>query len=216
MKTDETTRPFVVTIGRQFGSGGRVLGRLLAERLGIEFFDKELLLQAARKSGVIPQLYEHKDERMPSVLGGGISFTMGLIHSAPWTGQTSVSDESMQCAIADTIRDLAASRSCVIVGRTADYVLRDNHRCINVFVHAPEPECIKRVMQRGDCATEADARAMCRKINKLRAAYYNFYTDKRWGHSSSYHLTVDSSLMPMERLADFIAGYVKILTTEND
>ena len=209
MKTGDSTSPFVITIGRQFGSGGRVLGKLLAEHLGIEFFDKELLLQAARKSGVIPQLYEHKDERMPSVLGGGIPFTMGLINSAPWTASTSVSDESMQCAIADTIRDLAASRNCVIVGRTADYVLRDNPRCVNVFIHAAEAECIKRVMQRGECASEADARAMCRKINKFRAAYYNFYTDKRWGHSSSYHLTVDSASLPMKHLANFIAGYVR-------
>lgn len=202
--------PFVITIGRQFGSGGRVLGKLLAERLGIEFFDKELLLEAARKSGVIPELYEHKDERMPSVLGGGISFAMGLINQAPWAGHTSVSDESMQVAIADTIRELAARESCVIVGRTADYVLRDHPRCINIFVHAPEQDCVKRVMERGDCASEAEAKARCRKINKIRSGYYNFYTDKRWGHSTSYHLTVDSSSMPMEQLADFVARFVEL------
>ncbi len=202
--------PLVITIGRQFGSGGRVLGKLLAERLGIEFFDKELLLEAARKSGVLPELYEHKDERMPSVFGGGISFGMGLINQSPWAGNTSISDESMQCAIADTIRDLAATRSCVIVGRTADYVLRDHPRCINVFVHAPEEACVRRVMERGDCATEAEAKARCRKVNKLRAGYYNFYTDKRWGHSTSYHLTVDSSTLPMDALADLIATYVKL------
>ncbi len=205
-----TDSPIVITIGRQFGSGGRVLGKLLAQRLGIEFYDKELLLEAARKAGVIPEIYERKDERMPSVLGGGISFAMGLINQAPWAGTTSISDESMQNAIADTIRDLASKHSCVIVGRTADYVLRDNPRCINIFVHAPEQECIRRVMERADCATEAEAKAKCRKINKLRAGYYNFYTDKRWGNSTSYHLTVDSSSLPMPDLADFIASYVKL------
>jgi len=71
--------PFVITVGRQFGSGGRELGRLIADRLGIEFFDKKLLLQAARKSGVLPEIYEHKDERMPSILTGGLSFAMGMM-----------------------------------------------------------------------------------------------------------------------------------------
>lgn len=203
----------VVTIGRQFGSGGRVLARMVADRLGYEFYDKKLLLEAARGSGMIPELFEHKDERITSMFGGGISFGMGLIN-APWATGNSVSDESIQCAIADTIRRVASERDCVIVGRTADYVLRDHPRCVNVFVHAPEDACVARVMERGDRNSESEARAMCRKVNKLRSSYYNFYTDKRWGHSTSYHLCVDSSSMSMERLADLVADYVRNFTSD--
>lgn len=203
-----TSTPLVITVGRQFGSGGRILGKKLADRLGIEFFDKELLLQAARRAGVIPEIYERKDERSPSVFGAGINFTMGLIQHSPWTSATAVSDQSMQTAIADTIRSLAAEKSCVIVGRTADYVLRDHPRCVNIFVHAPEDECVKRVRERADSATDDEARAMCRKINRLRSKYYNFYTDKEWGHSTSYDLTVDSSAMDMDSLTELVAQFV--------
>ena len=108
------------------------------------------------------------------------------------------------------IRELGATRNCVIVGRTADYVLRDHPRCINIFVSAPEDECVRRLMARGDKATEAEARTMVRKVNKIRSSYYNFYTDREWGMASTYDLTVNSALMPMERLADFVASYVRL------
>lgn len=202
--------PFIVTVGRQFGSGGRILGQLLAQELSIEFYDKKLLLEAARHSGVLPEIYEHKDERMPSILSGAFPFTTGVLGTSTWVGTTVLSDERMQQAIADVIRDLAQTTSCVIVGRTADYVLRHNPRVTNIFVHAPEAVCVQRVLERGDCHSEADARAMCRKINKLRSSYYNFYTDRKWGHSTTYHLTVDSTSLPMEQLARLVAQYVSL------
>ena len=197
---------YVITIGRQMGSGGRELGQRLAELLGIEFYDKKLLADAALKAGLVPEMMERDDERTPSVLSGafgagfGLAFASGLF----------VGDDAVYRAQSEVIRELGATKSCVIVGRTADYVLRDHPRCINIFVHAPEEDCIKRLIQRGDKTCEAEARAMIRKINKIRAGYYNFYTDRTWGAASTYDLTVNSALLPMPRLAQFLADYVRL------
>ncbi len=200
---------FVVTVGRQMGSGGRELGRKLAERLCIEFYDKKLLLDAARKSGLVPEIFERDDERSPSLFAGGFSMGMGLFGGGHNFTGGYVCDDAVYRAQSDVIRELGNTKSCVIVGRTADYVLREHPRCINIFVHAPEEVCIRRLLSRGDKTSESEARAMCRKINKLRASYYNFYTDRTWGAASTYDLTIDSSLLPMDEIADMVADYVR-------
>lgn len=199
-------QPYVIAIGRQMGSGGRELGRLLAERLNIDFYDKKLLADAAKSSGLIAHTLEQSDERTPSFL----SNVFGSAFGQPITNVGSYSyDDTAYRAVSDTIRTLGDTKSCVIVGRTADYVLRNHPRCVSIFVHAPEDACIKRVMARGDKATEADARALVRKTNKLRASYYEFYTDKPWGAASTYDLTVNSSLLPLPDLADLLATYIR-------
>jgi cytidylate kinase len=205
-----TMSNFVITIGRQFGSGGRELGAKIAEILGIEFYDKKLLMQAAQESGLTPDMLERNDERSPGIFSGATPFSLGLIGSSPFAGAGMVGDDAVYRAQTDVIRHLGDTRSCVIVGRTADYVLRDHPRCINVFVHAPEEECVKRILRRGDRTTAAEARAMCRKINKLRASYYNFYTDRQWGAAATYDVTVDSSLTPMDTLAHWLVDYVHL------
>lgn len=198
---------FIVTIGRQMGSGGREIGRKLAELLGVEFYDKRLLLDAAKKSGLLPEILERDDERSPSLFGG----TM-LGYSLLGLGQMSgyIGDDSVYRAQSDMIRELGATKSCVIVGRTADYVLREHPRCINIFIHAPESQCVKRLMNRGERASESEARALVRKINKLRAGYYNFYTDRSWGAATTYDLTVNSAMMPTDALAALLADYVRL------
>lgn len=206
----EEKKNFVVTIGRQFGSGGRALGRKLAERLGIKYYDKELLIEAARRAGMSEEFFEKRDERFPSFINGIFSFAFGYNAVNCYSGSTSISDDSIYKAQSDFIRSLAENDSCVIVGRTADYVLRDHPRVVNVFVHAPEEECVKRIMSRGDKdVTSADkARSKARRINKLRANYYNFYTDKTWGAASSYDLTFDTSRLPVDEIAEVIADYI--------
>lgn len=205
----ENDKNFVITIGRQFGSGGRVLGRLLADRLGIEFYDKKLLAEAAERSGVNAEFFEKADEKAPSFLSGLFSFSFGYNPVPCYSGSTSISDDSIYKAQSDFITTLAAKNSCIIVGRSADYVLRDHPRCVNLFVHAPIEDCVARILKRGDKTTPEQARIMAEKINKLRANYYNFYTDKTWGDAASYDLTFDSSLLPMEDIADIVVDYVK-------
>lgn len=199
---------YVITIGRQFGSGGRELGRRLAERLGIKYYDKELLLEAARKAGVNPEFFERSDERFPSFLSGLFSFALGYSSFNLYAGSSSISDEQIYKAQSDFIRSLGIETSCVIVGRTADYVLRDHPHLISIFVHAPVEECVRRIMRRGDFDSPDKARSHAAKVNRLRADYYNFYTDRTWGAAASYNLTVDTSLMTMDELVDFLADYV--------
>lgn len=206
------SKPFVITIGRQFGSGGRAIGRLLAERLGINFYDKELLAEAARRSGVGLEFFEKHDERQPSMFSGVFSFAMGTVPLGYYAGISSISDDGIYRAYSELIHHLADREPCVIVGRTSDYILRDNPRVVNVFIHAPAEACIDRIVSREDAPRldRRQARAMMNRINKIRAGYYNFYTDKIWGDSSSYDLSVDSSLLGDEGTVDLIINYLTL------
>lgn len=205
----DNKRNFVITIGRQFGSGGRELGRMLADRFGIEYYDKKLLLEAASRAGMSPEVFERNDERMPNLMGSSVGFNMGY-GQLPWyNGQTMVAD-SIYSSLTDVIEHLADTRPCVIVGRSADYVLRNNPVAkVSLFVHAPIDDRVRRIIGRSDKDKEGAARTLAVKTDKLRAAYYNFYTDKKWGDSASYDLTFDSSVLPMEDLCDMVAFYIR-------
>lgn len=207
---NSSKQPIVITIGRQFGSGGRELGRKLSQRLGFKYYDKELLIEAARQAGVDEYFFKHNDERFPSFLNGIFSFAFGLNNVNCYTGSTSISDDSLYRAQSDFIHSLAEKENCVIVGRTSDYVLRDHKRLVNLFVHAPMESCVKRIMGRDEeNLTEDKARSKAAKVNKLRANYYNFYTDKIWGAAASYDISLDTSLMPMDDIVELVVEYVK-------
>lgn len=205
----------VITVGRQFGSGGREFGLRLATRYGLKYYDKELLSEAARRSGVAREFFEKSDERAPSFVDGLFSFAVGMNPLSYFQGSTAIGDDSIYRAQSDFIHQLAHQESCVIVGRTADYVLRDDPHLVSIFVHADEDDAIERICRREPELTRDKARSRMNRINRLRANYYNFYTDKTWGDARSYDLTVDSSSMPMERLADFLIGYVRMRLGNN-
>ncbi len=206
---EDSKTPVVITIGRQFGSGGRELGRRLATALGINYYDKELLQQAAERAGVASDFFERNDERAPTFINGLFSFAMGFSPAASYCGSTAISDDGLYSAQSDFIRSLAESESCVIVGRTADYVLRDCPTMMSVFVHAPMEQCVARILSREPELTPEKARSRAERINKLRASYYNFYTDKEWGVASSYDLSMDTSLMSMDDLVAVLCDYIR-------
>lgn len=210
MKNSDEKRPFVITVGRQFGSGGRVLAKALADSLGIAYYDKELLAESARRAGVNPDFFEKKDERIPTFLQGMFSFSMGVTPMCYYTGASTISDDGLYKSISDFLLQEAEERSFVVVGRSADYILREHPRCVNIFVHAPMAECVKRIMGRSDAIDRDKAEAMARKINKWRAEYYNFFTDKTWGDAKSYHLTLDSSILPMEANVELVKAYLRL------
>ena len=199
---------FVITIGRQFGSGGRELGKLLASTFGIEYYDKELLQEAAKQAGMSPEFFAQSDERAPSFLSGMFAVGTGYNPASCYSCSSSLTGDSVYCAQSEFIRKIANEKSCVIVGRSADYVLREHPRCVNIFVHSSEEDCIARIMRRGDKPTPEQARTIAHKTNKLRANYYNFYTDKRWGDAASYDLTLNTSLLKMEDAVAIIAEYI--------
>ncbi len=189
---------YVITIGRQFGSGGREIGMQLSEKLGIAYYDKEIFEQVNKQSGLTDEFLKERDEERQGVWTHALSniFYGGLNAS-----------EHIYRLQAEAIRKLASEGSCVIVGRCADYILRYHPLCFNVFVHAPESFCAQRLIE-NDGISPDKVREMIGKVNKRRAAYYNFYTDKKWGDITSYHLTADSSLLGIGGTVDLIAWFV--------
>ncbi|MCC8072013.1 MAG: cytidylate kinase-like family protein [Bacteroidales bacterium] len=199
----------VITIGRQFGSGGREVGRKLAEALGFDYYDKELLAEAAKRAGVAPEFFERNDERAPTFFNGLFSFAQGLSAVNFYSGSTSISDDSLYRVQSDFIHSLAQKGRCVIVGRSSDYVLRDYPRLLNIFVHATVDDCCRRIMEREPGMTHDKARSRAEKVNRLRANYYNFYTDKTWGAASSYDLTLNTSLLSLDSIVEVVKTYIR-------
>ena len=205
----ENDKTYVIAIGRQFGCGGREIGQLIAKGLGVAYYDKELLSEAAKSSGVNEDFFEAADERSPRFFSSLWSFNLGYNTGAYFIGDTPLSDDSIYRAQSEVMTQLADRGPCVIVGRTADYLLRDHCKVVSVFVHSSIEDRVQRIRSRGDAKTEKEAREKAEKKNKLRAEYYNFYTDKKWGDAASYDLSIDASLLGTQATAMFIIDFVK-------
>ena len=198
----------ILTIGRQFGSGGREIGKKLAQALGIGYYDKELMAVAAKESGLSEEFFEKADERASS--GLAYAFTMGYSYMGMFTPYNDIlSNDGLFKFQSDAIRKLASEQSCVLVGRCADYILRDHPRCANIFISASHEARVARL-----CAshhvTEEEAENMMNKADKKRSEYYNYYSYKTWGAAATYHLCIDSSVLGIEKTIDFIEDFVKL------
>lgn len=190
----------IVSLGRQFGSGGRQLGRRLAEMLGIAYYDRELMDEVARRSGMDVEYLKKQDEQAPGFFDYA---TFGHFGSGRLFG----SGQSF-VLLSQTIRQIAAAGSCLIVGRTADYILRDDPHLIRLFVHAPRRCRILTVAHRmGISADEAEA--LVTRHDKERARFYDFFTDKTWGEAASYDLSVDASCLGLEATAEMLRHYIE-------
>ena len=200
---------YVITIGRQYGSGGREIGRLVADALGIKYYDKELLVESSKASGVKPEVFEAADERTPSFFSNIWSFNLGFNTGSYLLGSSPISDEKIYAAQSNVMKTLAQNSSCLIVGRSADYVLRNHPGLISIFIHSSIEDRILRIMNRRGIDSAEKAREIAEKKDKLRASSYNFYTDKVWGDAAGYDLSIDSSKLPADAVADFIVSYVK-------
>jgi cytidylate kinase len=199
----------VITIGRQFGSGGREIGELIAKHYNIKCYDKELLARVARESGFCEEMIENHDERPTN------SFMYNLVMDTYSFGYNSSSFVDMPIshkvflAQFDTIKKIASEGPCVIVGRCADYALSDFPNVVNVFIQADEVAKIKRIRERfADISTDDKARDMMYKKDKQRQSYYNYYSSKKWGRADSYDLTVNSTKLGIEGTANFIMQFV--------
>ena len=185
----------VITVGRQYGSGGREIGTALAKRFGIANYDDLLLKEAAAESGLCEELFRSFDERPKSFLYSialdPFSFSMSS------TGVRGSIEQQVYLATYDTIKKLADQGPCVLIGRCADYALKDRDDVVNIFVTAPMESRIKRVAMRNGIS-EDEAKDRIRRKDKDRAAYYNFYSAKEWGDAKSYDLCIDSSLLGID------------------
>lgn len=200
------TNKFIITIGRQFGSGGRVIGKELSKRLGFDYYDKELLSEASKVSGLDCSCFEQADEKelfsIPNIFSTNwFSFGLGA------DCNSSMSSEHIFKCQSEVIQMIANKGNCIIVGRCADYVLRDYPNCVNIFLHAPFDARVERVMSR-DKIGEKEAASLVKKHDKQRASYYNFFTDKTWGDGKSYHFSIDSSLLGISETCDIICSFI--------
>ena len=198
---------FVINIGRQLGSGGKTVGEIIARRLGVRLYDKELINLAAEQSGLCPEVFEKADEKESR---GVISTMIGYLR-APFVGDDGgtanvLSNDALFKIQSDVIREVAARESAVFVGRCADYILRENPRCVNVFITADDADRIERIRRRQGVSTE-EARAVMERIDAKRASYYDYYSSRTWGVASTYHLCVSTSVLGDEGTADFILEF---------
>ena len=201
----------IYTIGREFGSMGLLVGQKLAERLGIKYYDKELLQQAAKSSGFCEEIFECHDEKPSSSFLYSLvmaTYSAGNYTAAPFLDMPL--NHKVFLAQFDTIKNIAENESCVIVGRCADYALANNPDVINVFVRADLQDRIKIVSKRLDL-TENKAKDMILKNDKQRASYYNYYTSKKWGDTSSYDLTINTSKISVDNAVDLILDFRKYM-----
>ena len=196
----------IICVGRQLGSGGRIIAKQLAEDFGCKLYDKELLNLAAKESGFSERFFEQNDEQK--------GFLKSLFHMhAPHISDTSFyksnfSQESLFQFQSDAIKKAAEEGSCVFVGRCADYVLREQKNVVNIFITANLSERIKAVMERHDCNAE-EARKIINHKENARASYYNYYTGKKWGNAESYDFCINSSLLGLKRTEELVRDYVK-------
>ena len=178
----------VITVSREFGSGGRELGVKLAEALGIPFYDKELISMAADDINIAEEAFRKYDEHVieDDPLDHKIHHSFSELYKVPMSDQIFVAQSNV-------IRRLASHGPCVIVGRCSDYVLRDNRNCLRVFFSAPMENRMKRVMERRHLS-EKDARQKIQKEDKWRADNYRYYTGRIWGAAGNFDLTVNAAL----------------------
>ncbi len=199
----------VITIGREYGSGGHEVGQKIAAELGIKCYDRELLELAAKDSGLCPEIMENHDEKPTN------SFLYSLVMDTYSMGFSSTStyldmpiNHKVFLAQFEAIKKLADKESCVIVGRCADYALEDYPNMVSVFIKAPLSSRVARIMNRNS-VTEDKAFEMIAKKDKKRASYYNYYSSKKWGEAKSYDLCLDSSKIGIDGCIDVINAYIK-------
>ncbi len=186
----------IIAISRQFGSGGRTIGKLLAEQLNIPLYDREIISQVAKESGFAESYVEEKGEYGSSDKAAGMFINRSCYSSASnedtiWNFQTKF------------IKEHAEKEPCIIIGRCADYILRNRLDVLRVFIHADMKERIKRISEVYKI-NDSDPEKLLHQKDKHRAAYYQFYTDIKWGDTKNFHITLDSSAFGIEKCVQIL------------
>jgi cytidylate kinase len=199
-------KDYVITIGRQLGSGGRIIGEKLAAQLGISFYDKELIQIASQESGLSKELFEQADEKKSYSVFGGLFGLRGTIAEEHFSTYY-LNNETLFKIQSDVIRKLAEKGSCLFVGRCADYVLGDNPRCLNIFICADMNDRVMRIAELQKMPADK-ARDYIEKADKKRAGYYNYFSNKEWGAAGTYHLCINSSVLGVNETVSQIQQFV--------
>lgn len=192
----------IITIGREFGSGGRFIGEEVAKRLGISYYDKEIISKVAEQSGFAKEFIAEQGEYAPTK----------SIFGYAYVGRNAVGqslDDMIYQVQRDIITELADKESCVIIGRNADYILRDRTDCLNVFIMGNMPEKIERVCKLYD-KTPEEAKKLIKTVDKRRSSHYKYYSDQSWGKASNYAICLNSSELGYDKCIDIIEEIYKL------
>ncbi len=198
---------FIVTIARGFGSGGRTIGKMLSDRLGVKFYDKDLIRIASDVSGINEALFGQSDERTKSGVFGKPGVYKGGVIAPGKSGY--ISEENLFNYQAMVIKQIAEEGSCVIVGRCADYVLRDNPAVVRVFIYADEENCVRNVAEVRGITDRREALKTIASTDKERAGYYKAHTGRDWIDARNYDLCLNSGNLGFEKCVDIIEGFIK-------
>ncbi|MBQ1274948.1 MAG: cytidylate kinase-like family protein, partial [Cellulosilyticum sp.] len=195
-------------VGRQYGSGGRAIGKKLAEALGISFYNREIIELAAKRSGMSEEAFEKVDETAASSLLYSIATGSYMFGNYVSPQVDLPLNDKLFIMQSEIIKSIAAKESCVIVGRCADYILKDRTDVINIFIHADKETRKKRAINEYGIAPNKVENYL-NKIDKKRNTYYNYYTGEKWGYSTNYDLCLDSSLLGIEGCVHIIENLIK-------
>ena len=199
----------IVTISRQYGSGGRYIGKKLSEKLGIPCYDEKLIDMVAKESGFAQDFVAEKGERMTGSLLFNIASSLSFANNVFSTNNGVTLQDEIYFTQNRIIKELADKGPCVIVGRCADYVLKDNPNVVSVFVHADEKFCLDRAMERNSM-TEKEMKKYIEKTDKFRGDFYRYHTGHEWADARNYDLCLNSGKLGFQKCVEEIKAYIKI------
>lgn len=200
---------FVITIARGYGSGGRTIGKMLSEELGIPYYDRDLLRLASDDSGINQSLFAKADEKLKKSLLFKIASNVYKDELIPPDSDDFVSNDNLFNYQAKIIKELASTESCIIIGRCADFVLKDYDNVVRVFVHAPLEDCI-HTLEEMTGKSEKEIEKQIGSIDKHRAEYYKYYTGRDWEDAKNYDLCLNSSKLGFEKCVEIVKAYMDI------
>ncbi len=209
------SKNIIITIARQFGSGGHEIGRRLAKRLNVPLYDKELITHAAQESGLSEEVLHYFDEKPTNSLLYSLSTGAYSVADGGVVNYSLPVNQQVFQAQFDAIRSLAEKSSCVIVGRCADYVLENHEGLVSIFVHADLNDRMERVAEY-DHITLPEAKNRITKSDKRRASYYNFYSGKKWGVAGTYDLCINTSTVGFDNAVELIADFVEMKQAKSE
>ncbi|HHV11186.1 MAG TPA: cytidylate kinase-like family protein [Clostridiales bacterium] len=200
---------YVITIARGYGSGGRTIGQMLSEKLGIPYYDRDLLRLASDESGINEQLFAKADEKLKKSLLYRVAKNVYKGELIPPDSDDFVSNDNLFNYQAKIIKELASTESCIIIGRCADFVLKDYPNVVRVFVHAPLEDCINTLKEMTG-KPEREIEKQISSIDKHRAEYYKYYTGRNWEDAKNYDLCLNSSKLGFGKCVEIVESYLNI------
>ena len=199
---------YIISIGRQLGSGGREIAKKLGERLNIPVYDKKLLEMAAKETGIDATIFENADEKESNPFMRGVFALKGIMSSYPLGAGSCMDGDRLFEMQSEVMRNIVAGESCIIIGRCAEYVLRDHPRIHSIFVTADIADRVKRIMAH-DGVNEAKAKEIAQKGDKKRKAYHDYYANSGWGEAETYDLCINSSRLGIDGSVEIIHRFIE-------